>query len=270
MEKDNFIHPCFENYKCGARFHLPVAFRCDTKCNYCKREYSDKIDRPGVSEGILPLSDVEGYIREKAELYPECGIIGIAGPGDPFANADELFGAFEIVNEKFPDYRCCVCTNGFYLPDNKERFLKSSVKYITLTINSVEAPTLAKIYDHLVLNGKCYHGEEMGNIIRKLQKEALDIIIQKENIRMKINIVVIPGINDGEIAGIVEATRDYGVYIYNLIPMLPVKGTRFGDIEQISSESLEAIKDDLRAAFPGIYIKDNCLRCRADACGRIE
>ena len=110
----------------------------------------------------------------------------------------------------------------------------------------------------------------MGNIIRKLQKEALDIIIQKENIKLKINIVVIPGINDGEIASIVEATQDYRVYIYNLIPMLPVKGTRFGDIEQISSEALAAIKDDLRAAFPGIYIKDNCLRCRADACGRIE
>lgn len=270
MVKDNFIHPCFENHKCGSRFHLPVAFKCDTKCNYCKREYSDNINRPGVAEGILPLSEVENYVRKKAMNYPECRIIGVAGPGDPFANAEELFGTFDIVNAKFPEYKCCVCTNGFYLPDNKKCFLKSNIDYITITINSVLPLTLAKLYEHLVINGKYYHGEEMGYMIKKLQKEALDIIVQKENIKLKINIVVVPGINDGEIESIVEATKDYGVYIYNLIPMLPIKGTKFGNIEQISDKALVAIKEKLRKVFPGIYIKDNCLRCRADACGSIN
>lgn len=270
MSTDNFVHPCFENSRCGARFHLPVAFKCDTKCNYCKREYSQCIDRPGVSDGILPLSGVEKYIAEKAEQYPECRIVGVAGPGDPFANPDELFGTFDIVNEKFPDFRCCVCTNGFYLPLNRERFLSSGINYITITLNSVHPSTLEKLYDHLVINGKMYRGAEMGEMICRLQKEALDIIREKSGIKLKINIVVVPGVNTDEIEDIIEATKDYDVHIYNLIPMLPVSGTKFGSIRQMTDEEMSALRARVRERFPDIYIKENCNRCRADACGKIK
>ena len=110
----------------------------------------------------------------------------------------------------------------------------------------------------------------MGEMICRLQKEALDIIREKSGIKLKINIVVVPGVNTDEIEDIIEATKDYDVHIYNLIPMLPVSGTKFGSIRQMTDEEMSALRARVRERFPDIYIKENCNRCRADACGKIK
>ena len=62
MEK--VVHPCFESNSCGYRFHLPIAPRCNTKCNFCKRGISKEDDRPGVASGILDIKEIENYMEK--------------------------------------------------------------------------------------------------------------------------------------------------------------------------------------------------------------
>lgn len=263
------IHPCFESEGCGYRFHLPIAPKCNTQCNFCKKGISDLEIRPGVTKTVLHLEDIDAYMQKNIDLYPQCKIVGVAGPGDPLSNPDVLFETYKLLDEKYPEFKKCMCTNGFYLSDYKDEFINSKLDYITLTVNSRNANTLAKIYDFLEYRGKLYSGIEMGQLILKLQEEALKIIVSETNIKLKINIVVIPDINDGELTDLIAYLKKYNVHIFNLIPVLNVKGTKFENIKMLSHEEINKIKEDLKKRFPDVKFKNNCQRCRADACGYI-
>lgn len=264
------VHPCFESNSCGYRFHLPIAPKCNTKCNFCKRGISKEDDRPGVASEVLDTKEIENYMEKNINLYPECKIVGIAGPGDPLSNADALFAAHKLLDEKYPDFQKCMCTNGFYLAKYKEEFVQSKLNYVTLTVNSRKPETLAQIYDFLEFEGKVYTGIEMGELILRLQDEALKIIADLTNIKFKINIVVIPGINDDELEDLICYLKDFRVHIFNLLPLLSVRGTKFENIGTLSRNDLKVIKGKLKKMFPDVMFKDNCQQCRADACGLIK
>lgn len=123
------LHPCFDEAESGCRIHLPIAKMCNTKCNYCKIAFSKCEVRPGVTEKILEVNDIPDYIEESLEMYNDCKIIGIAGPGDPLANPDETFSALEIVVKKYPDFKRCMCTNGFAVEDYAGKIKEIGLDY---------------------------------------------------------------------------------------------------------------------------------------------
>lgn len=264
---EGFKHPCFENIQCGYRFHIPVAPKCDTKCNFCRRAISDKDIRPGVTDKVISTKEVRDFINEKLELYPECKVMGIAGPGDPFANADEIFETFRIIKENYPDKVCCTCTNGFYVPLYENELKNSCIDYMTVTVNSIYPETLSRIYDFLIYDGRKITGLEMGILIQQLQKKSLEIISDCSGITLKINIVIIPGVNDTEVIDIIRETIKYNVHIYNFIPVIPTNGTKFEGVEAWGEKQINELKNKVRVQFPNILLKDKCHRCRADACG---
>ena len=47
----------------------------------------------------------------------QLAVVGIAGPGDPFANAGETLETLRGVRALHPDLRLCVATNGLALPE---------------------------------------------------------------------------------------------------------------------------------------------------------
>lgn len=266
---NKILHPCFDDVEYGYRFHLPIAPKCNTKCNFCKRQISGEQVRPGVTSEILNIDDVENYINKKISLFPECRIIGVAGPGDPMSNPNELFDTYKIVDEKFPEFKKCMCTNGFYLSKYKEEFINANLDYVTITLNSRNAKTLDSIYEFLEYEGVLYQGIEMGELIMRLQDEALRIIDGIPDLKLKINIVVIPGINDNELDDMIEYISQFNVYTVNLIPVLAVKGTAFENVRSLSKEELDALKDEFRKKYSSLKFKKHCSRCRADACGKV-
>ena len=85
-------HPCFDREAHGkfARVHLPVAPRCNLQCNFCNRKFDCMNEsRPGVTSAILPPSQAVPYLEEVSARVPNLSVVGIAGPGDPFANPVE-------------------------------------------------------------------------------------------------------------------------------------------------------------------------------------
>src|SRR5512147_3013620 len=85
-------HPCFNKdaHKKFGRIHLPVAPRCNLQCNFCNRKFDCMNEsRPGVTSAVLPPSQAVPYLEEVKAKHENIAVVGIAGPGDPFANPIE-------------------------------------------------------------------------------------------------------------------------------------------------------------------------------------
>ena len=113
-------HPCFSEgarHRTG-RIHLPVAPACNMQCNYCNRDFECVNEsRPGVSSGILLPWQAADYLDEVLERIKNIAVVGIAGPGDPFANPGETLATLHLVRERHPEMMLCVATNGLAVAD---------------------------------------------------------------------------------------------------------------------------------------------------------
>ena len=83
-------------------------------------------------------------------------------------------------------------------------------------------------------------------------------------ITVKINTILVPGVNEGEVEPIARACAELGAGFMNLIPLLPVKGTPF----ESAGEPPRSLMTSLRTAAAGHLAQlSHCKRCRADAAG---
>ncbi|MDR2086748.1 MAG: radical SAM protein [Dysgonamonadaceae bacterium] len=264
MEKS--CHPCFDEDAKNkyARVHLPVAPNCNIQCNYCNRKYDCVNEsRPGVSSAVLFPMQALHYLKSLILKIPNISVIGIAGPGDPFANAEETMLTMQLIKNEFPDKLFCLSTNGLELVPHIDEIAETGVSHVTITINSLRPETLAKIYRWVRFNRRVYRGEEGGKILLEQQLKAIPLLKAK-GITVKINTVVCPGVNDGEMREIAEKIAGLGADTMNCIPMYPAENTEFEVLQQPSKKQMKEIKASIA---PCIKPMTHCARCRADAAG---
>jgi nitrogen fixation protein NifB len=259
-------HPCFDEAarKEYARVHLPVAPHCNIQCNYCNRKYDCVNEsRPGVSSAILSPMQAVHYLKALNEKMPNISVVGIAGPGDPFANPDETMQTLRLAHREFPEKIFCLSTNGLDLTPYIDGIAALGVSHITLTINSLRTETLARIYRWVRFNRRVYRGEDAGKALSEQQLSCIPLLKEK-GITVKINTVVCTGINDSETKEIAQKVASLGADTMNCIPMYPAENTEFALLP-------EPAKDYMKTLRAGIskYIKPmtHCARCRADAAG---
>lgn len=247
--------------------HLPVAPKCNIQCNYCNRKYDcTNESRPGVTSIVLSPYEAADKVSMVREKIPELKVIGIAGPGDPLAN-ESTFETIRLVREKYPDLTLCISTNGLALPENAERLYDLGVRFVTITMNAMDPEIGSRIYEFVNFNGKAYRGKEAAEILLKRQIEGLEKCVSL-GMLVKINIVMIPGINEGHIPKLVEFVKEKGAYSVNVLPLIPVEGTKFENIEAPTPESRKKLLD-LCEGY-GINVMRHCKQCRADAIGLLD
>jgi nitrogen fixation protein NifB len=266
MMKDLSKHPCFnaEAKQKYARVHLPVAPKCNIQCNYCNRKYDCcNESRPGVSSTVLSPVEAIHYLKVLNGKMPGISVIGIAGPGDPFANPEETMLTVNLVRKEFPDMLLCLSTNGLDLAPYIDDLSEAGVSHVTLTINSLNPVTLAKMCRWVRYNRRVYRGEQAGRTLLEQQLECIGLLRSK-GIVVKINTVICPGVNDGEVAEIAAKVASLGADTMNCLPLYPAENTEFALLKEPSKEMMKAIR--LRIAG---YITPmaHCARCRADAAG---
>ena len=260
-------HPCFEKGSCGtsARVHLPVAPECNTACNFCNRKFDCPNEgRPGVSSSLLRPENAVEYLKQVYKEVP-LEVIGIAGPGDPLANPEKVFKTLELVREAYPDAAFCMATNGLALPDYVEEIKRLGVGFMTVTINAATPETGAKVYRWARYKKKILRGEE--GAARMLENQLMGIrMLKAAGITVKVNTVMIPGINDHEIESIAELARLVGADVMNILPMMPVEDTPFANLTPSSAEEVKSVR-----TAAGEYVRQisHCRRCRADAVGTL-
>ena len=259
-------HPCFNaavRSEC-ARIHLPVAPSCNISCAYCDGK-TDCVNesQPGTCSRVLEPEEAAELVDRTVLRMPALTVAGIAGPGDPLADPDLTLRTFELVRRRHPRLLFCLSTNGVVL-DSYTADLKSlGVGHVTVTVNAVSVQAAARIYRNLRINGRLMEGAEAASRILEGQKTSLSSL-RSHGIETKVNTVVVPGVNDGEVEAIAEMVSGYGVSLMNCISFMPLPGTALEMAFPPDAELMESLRGRAGKHVPQMR---HCARCRADAAG---
>jgi nitrogen fixation protein NifB len=261
-------HPCFnpDVYRKAARIHLPVAPKCNLQCNYCDRSFDCANEtRPGVSSVLLSPFQAVSYLKAVHARMPHLTVVGIAGPGDPFANPVETMATLRQVRAEFPNILLCVASNGLGLVEHIDELVELGVSHVTLTINTVNPAVGAQIYRWVRFRDRVYRGVPGAELLLARQREAM-ARLRSTPILVKVNTIVLPGINDGEIETVAAEVHAAGAEIMNTMAMVPVAGTPFAGLGEPDAETMARARLGAGRRLPQM---SHCARCRADACGRV-
>jgi nitrogen fixation protein NifB len=262
---DTTNHPCFnkEAAKSYGRVHLPVAPTCNVQCNFCNRDYDCVNEsRPGVTSTILSPGQADWFFGEVSSKV-SISVAGIAGPGDPFADPEPTLETLRKIRASHPDALLCVSSNGLNILSSINELARLKVSHVTITVNAIKADIGAKIYGWIRLGKKTFRGEEAATLLLENQLAAI-ASLKDHGITVKINSIVIPGINDFHIVDIAREMEKRGADLFNCIPMIPVEGAFFGNLKEPDHELMWKIKKEAGEFLPQMK---HCQRCRADAAG---
>jgi len=257
-------HPCFsrtaEGHARSGRLHLPVSPACNINCRFCRRGFNRKENRPGVARALLAPDDAVAVVGRALELLPAINVVGIAGPGDTLAT-DHALRTFELVHAAYPHLIKCLSTNGLLLAEKAERLIAAGVGTVTVTVNAVDPAILERICSSIVYQRRRLTGLEAAERLIVNQLEAIRKVAGLGAV-VKINSVLVPGINENHFGAIAEATAAVGASLINVIPLIPqheFTGRPTPTVRQMVSARREAGRH--------LTVFTHCQRCRADAAG---
>ena len=266
MELDLTEHPCFNATarKTAARIHLPVAPRCNIQCNFCDRRY-DCINesRPGVTSAVLTPQQAVFYLERAVEKLPAIRVVGIAGPGDPFASPEETLETLRLVRQRYPEMLLCVASNGMEIAAHAAELAKLQVTHVTITVNAVDPEIGARIYPWVRAGYRVLRGMEAAAALLERQRAAI-VELKRHGVTVKINTIVMPGVNDAHAGAVAREVAALGADIMNCIPMYPVESTPFASLGELEPGKLKALRKETAQSLPQML---HCTRCRADAAG---
>lgn len=263
-------HPCYSEdaHHYFARMHVAVAPACNIQCHYCNRKYDcSNESRPGVVSELLTPDQAVKKTLAVAATIPQMTVLGIAGPGDPLANPERTFETFRQLAAKAPDIKLCVSTNGLALPQHVEELSKHNIDHVTITINCVDPDVGAKIYPWIFWNNRRIHGREAAEILIAQQQKGLEMLTAR-GILVKVNSVLIPGVNDEHLKEVSKIVKAKGAFLHNVMPLIAEAehGTFYGIMGQRSPNPAE-LKNLQDACEGDMNMMRHCRQCRADAVG---
>jgi nitrogen fixation protein NifB len=257
-------HPCYsftaEGHKRVGRLHLPVSPACNIQCRFCQRDFNSTELRPGVAQRLIAPEEAPDVVARALELCPAIGVIGIAGPGDTLATIHAL-RTFALVHERFPQLINCLSTNGLLLEEKAEQIVAAGVKTVTVTVNAVDPFVLDKICSSVVYRGKKLSGMDAANLLIVKQLAGIRRITELGAV-VKVNTVLVPGINDKHIEAVAKIVSEAGASLINVIPLIPQY-----ELSYVVPPDFIQLSEARRSAENHLNVFTHCNRCRADACG---
>lgn len=216
-------HPCYtERARLNrGRIHLPVAPACDLGCNYCERTVGPRaglVKGPGTAARVLSPQEAAVLVgRVAADGW--LSVVGIAGPGEPLANP-QTFEALHLVHRNHPDLLLCVSTNGLRLSEKLDDLLASGVTALTVTINALTPDTAEQLYAWALLHGRREPAHLAAPVILDRQWSGLASAIES-GLLVKVNSVLVPEVNDRELAEVARRAGQLGAARHNIMPVIP-------------------------------------------------
>ena len=258
-------HPCFATKGCGntGRIHLAVAPGCNISCNYCVRKFDCANEsRPGVASKVLTPDEALATVRQAkaSEIGSKLTVVGIAGPGDPLANS-ATFTTLRKVKKEFPDLILCLSTNGLLLPEKIRELAEIGVSHVTVTINTIDEKVGSQIYGFVRWKGKALIGTHAAGVLINNQLNGLEMAA-RAGMNVKVNTVIIPGVNDKLLYSLGLEIKKRGAHIHNLMPLIPQ--AKFSHIKAPSPDLISTCRSYIGKILPQMQ---HCRQCRADAIG---
>ncbi len=263
-------HPCYseEAHHHYARMHVAVAPACNIQCHYCNRKYDCANEsRPGVVSELLSPDRAVKKVMAVAASIPQMTVLGIAGPGDPLANPERTLSTFRELTDKAPDIKLCVSTNGLALPDLVDELCEHNIDHVTITINCVDPEVGAKIYPWIFWKNRRIKGAKGAKILIEQQQKGLEMLVER-GVLVKVNSVMIPGVNDEHLKEVSKIVKAKGAFLHNVMPLIAEAehGTFYGVMGQRgpTHDELQALQDECAG---DMNMMRHCRQCRADAVG---
>lgn len=265
----NEIHSCFNtssNDLGYGRIHIPIAKVCKMGCKYCNYVMDGNVginieNRPGTSNLVINnREEMLKYLEEKTKIFPKINIIGVSGPGDPLDNMDNLEILNEVMNEQYKDYKLCICSCGYNYNNVINRIKNlNKLEYLTLTINTLDIRKMKFLYRSV--NDGILKADEIINQQKSIIKD-----MKERNVKIKINTIYIPNINDNEINSMFSFLLKMGVDCFNLLPLRQINNQFNYDKDLYLDNFKNKVKELKELGFPMI---NKCSQCTSSACGRI-
>jgi nitrogen fixation protein NifB len=265
MEDTRNRHPCLSvsDRRSDGRIHLPVSSACNIRCRFCERGFDAATcseQRPGVAARLLSAREAVEIVGKALAICPEISVAGIAGPGDALASPHAM-QTFAAIHKSWPGLILCLSTNGLLLERHAQGLWDVGVRTITVTANAVDAGVLSGICSSILLDGVSYEGAEGACRLISAQQRGVERMANLGCV-VKINTVLVPGVNDRHIEDVARAAKAWGASLINIIPLIPRH-----EMAGIEPPSCEQLNDAREAAEKHLPVFRHCQHCRADACG---
>ena len=158
-------------------------------------------------------------------------------------------------------------TNGLALPEYIDELAQHNIEHVTITINCVDPDVGAKIYPWIFWKNRRVRGRAAAEILIAQQQKGLEMLVAR-GILVKVNSVLIPGVNDEHLKEVSRIVKAKGAFLHNVMPLIAEAehGTFYGLMGQRSptAEELQALQD---ACEGDMTMMRHCRQCRADAVG---
>lgn len=257
-------HPCYAESRkdLWLRIHLPVAQFCNVKCIFCDHSIGSSChtSKPGYANTLMHPQEAISRAMEEVEKDSRLRIIAISGPGEPLAN-EETFTTLEGIRKQNESVNFCLSTNGVLLEDCAPRLLKLGVTSISVSVSAIFPETASRLYEWARIDGEVTRGKEMGNIIIQKQFAGIERAVALGMI-IKVNSILIPGINTDNIDYLSKEIANSGASLQNIVPLVPC-----GNIQSLRPPTANELDCARLMASKHIRQFTHCKQCRSDVVG---
>jgi len=216
------------------------------------------IKHPGWATRLLSVAEAVDFIQSVvSERQAYDFVVGVAGPGDALAN-DQTLQTLALIQQRYPQIVCCLCTNGLLLEDRLEAMADAGVRSLTVTVNASDSSVGKDIYSWAKYQGTIYRGEEAAALLISKQFSGIRKAIAA-GFSLKVNSVLIPCVNDEHMPELARCLREAGVELMNIMPLIPAG--KMKDRAAPTCDELRRRRQDCEEIIPQFC---RCEQCRAD------
>ncbi|MFW2331358.1 MAG: GTP 3',8-cyclase MoaA [Nitrospinota bacterium] len=182
---------------------LSITARCNLRCEYCKPE-----DVANISESGFLTLDESFYL---VSLFAKLGIrkLRVTG-GEPLMRPGAI-DFIKRVNDLENISRVALTTNGLTLKRDIPKLDSAGLRTINISLDSLKRDKYLKITKK----------DKLADVL-----SGIEMALQSNIKRVKLNMVVIQGLNDDELLDFAKLTYDYPLQV-RFIEYMPVRGSNW-------------------------------------------
>lgn len=215
--------------------------RCNFQCQYCMPEGADLVY--ALQRDILQQDELLTLIKQ---VFIPCGFtrFRLTG-GEPLLRPD-VIDIVEAIAQLPETQDLAMTTNGFRLAEKAQALHDAGLRRINISLDSLDAST----FDMIIGNRGKTRWQQVWNGIQAAYAVGFD--------PLKLNVVVVPGVNDHEVLDLAALSIDRAWHI-RFIEFMPIGNSGlFGDRGWVPSEELRQrirerwglVEGDVRGSGP--------------------
>ncbi|GFM36106.1 NifB/NifX family molybdenum-iron cluster-binding protein [Desulfovibrio psychrotolerans] len=216
-------HPCFspDARSTHGRLHLPVAPKANVRSRYGDAMFV-AAGRNLLEKAPQTLSPAEAlaYAQRVAAGGVELAVVGITGPGDPFATPDLILETLRLVRGAMPGVDLCVTTNGLNVAPYAGELAALNVAHVTILMDGVEPAIVEQLCGWIRPGTRTVPLAEAAALLVESQKAAITAL-RDAGVTVKVNTTVYPGINHAHVGEVAQCAAALGARIIHVVPFLP-------------------------------------------------